>query len=88
MSQKNKLVPSAQIQTTGDLRKFLCLTILGIKNGDIEVQKASQIIKAVEQVTNSLYAEMKLQQLAIVSGRVATNIGTLQLGDDTNLTNQ
>jgi hypothetical protein len=36
--------------------------MLGVKNGDLEINKATQITKMAEQITNSLYSEMKMQQ--------------------------
>lgn len=76
-----KLLPkSGKVETAGDLRQFLCNMIVGIKSGDLEIGKAAQITKMAEQVTNSLYAEIKLQQMAVVTGSVVEKIGTLNLG--------
>lgn len=72
----------SKIQTAGQLRIFLCNMILGIKNGDIEINKATQITKMAEQITNSLYSEMKMQQLQIQAGNKHYLIGQLPLGDE------
>jgi hypothetical protein len=72
---------NVNIQTAGQLRQFLCNMILGIKNGDLELNKATQITKMAEQITNSLYSEMKMQQLQIAAGRQYEAIGQMALGD-------
>jgi hypothetical protein len=73
---------ASQIETAGQLRTFLCNMMLGIKNGDIEINKATQITKMAEQITNSLYSEMKMQQLQIDAGAKYYAIGHLPLGAD------
>ena len=80
MQEQKKVVLAAKIETAGDLRQFLCNMIVGIKTGDLEISKATQITKMAEQVTNSLYAEIKLQQMAIITGVAAEKIGALHLG--------
>lgn len=71
-----------QIETAGQLRQFLCNMILGIKNGDLELNKATQITKMAEQITNSLYSEMKMQQLQLSAGRQYYAIGQMPVGND------
>lgn len=56
--------------------------MVGIKNGDIEINKATQITKMAEQITNSLYSEMKMQQLQLQAGQKHYLIGALPLGQD------
>lgn len=73
-----------QIETAGQLRQFLCNMILGIKNGDLELNKATQITKMAEQITNSLYSEMKMQQLQLSAGRQYYAIGQMPVGNDEN----
>lgn len=68
-----------QIESTADLRKFLCNSIVGIKNGDLDVQKASQITKMSEQIISSLYVEMKAQQMAMLMQKPAEKIGDMNL---------
>jgi hypothetical protein len=61
--------------------------MLGVKNGDLEINKATQITKMAEQITNSLYSEMKMQQLQIEAGRNYAQIGQMSLGDDGEIVN-
>lgn len=68
-----------QIQNTADLRKFLCASLIGIKNGDLDIAKASQITKMSEQIIGSLYVEMKAQALSMQMDKGVANIGALQL---------
>lgn len=74
-----------QIQTAGQLREFLCMQLLGIKNGDVEINKASAITKMAEQITNSLYSEMKMKQLQLAAGENYAKIGSMALGDNSNI---
>jgi len=55
---------------------------MGIKSGDLELNKASQMVKMAEQITNSLYSEMKMQQLQILTGARIYAIGKMPLGED------
>jgi len=56
--------------------------LIGIKNGDVEINKASQMTKMAEQITASLYSEMKMQQLQIQAGAQHYAMGQLPLGED------
>lgn len=60
-----------QIKTTGQLRSFLADTMVKVAEGKISIEKASQIHKTAGQITESFYAEVKAQALAIALGRVA-----------------
>ena len=71
-----------QMQTAGQLRQFLCNMMLGIKNGDLELNKATQITKMAEQITNSLYSEMKMQQLQLQAGNQYYAIGQMPLAGE------
>ena len=73
------------IQTSGELREFLCNMIVGIKNGDLELNKATQITKMAEQITNSLYSEMKMQSLQIQAGEKYAKIGAMSIISENNL---
>lgn len=71
----------SKLQTAGDLREFLAFTIMGVKNGDIPVDKANVIVKGAEQITNSLYGEIKQQQIQLSAGLPHYKIGQLPLND-------
>ena len=49
-----------KIKTTGELRDFLSDMLLGIKNGDLDPEKARNITKMAGQINESFYAEIKV----------------------------
>ena len=77
-----------KIETAGELRAFLCNMIVGVKNGDLEINKATQIVKMAEQITNSLYSEMKMQQLSIQSNNPHFLIGDMPLIGNNHITHE
>lgn len=51
------------IKTVGQLREFIVNMMLGVKDGTIKVQEASQIQKMAAQINESFYAEIKVAQI-------------------------
>lgn len=72
--------PKTQIRTTGELREFLVNMMTGVKDGDLPVDKASQITKLAGQVNESIYAEIKATRLAIDAKREYGEMGTMDIG--------
>lgn len=70
------------IQTTGQLREFLAMAILGVKNGDLSVDKASQIHKLAGHINDSLYSEAKLAAFIAHAGGNPPTLGHLPIGAD------
>lgn len=69
------------IRTAADLRLFLANAIEDVAAGRLDVQRAAQIQKMAGQITESLYAEVKVRALQIALGRtVDVEIGRLELG--------
>ena len=55
----------AAINTTGDLRKFLCNSISSVANGTMDIAKAREVTKLAGQVNESFYSEVKVARLQI-----------------------
>lgn len=68
------------IQTTGEMREFLVLAMLGVKNGDLTVERAEQIQKLAGHVNDSLYSEAKLAAFIAHAGGQPPRLGELELG--------
>lgn len=71
---------SAKIRTTGELRDFLVDMMIGVKNGHLEVDKASRITKLAAQVTENMYAEIKIAKVRKEAGAQADEFGSLHVG--------
>ena len=69
----------AKIETTADLRKFLCASINSVANGTMDVEKARNITKLAGQVNESIYAEVKVQKTKIDMGLEADKFGQLDI---------
>lgn len=72
---------SAKIATTGQLREFLTNMMLGVKNGDLDLDKASRITKMAGQVNESFYAECKVAKVRAEAGEAMGKLGSMKLGD-------
>lgn len=70
---------SKKIKTTEDLRDFLAVTMLAVKNGDIAVDRASQITKLAAQINESLYAEVKVNQVILAAAGQFSELGKLAI---------
>lgn len=69
----------AKINTTGELREFLATMLLGVKNGDLDGDKASKITKIAAQINESFYAEIKIAKVQLEAGKVANELGKLPI---------
>lgn len=69
-----------QIKTTGELRDFLATMMVGVKNGDLDVDKASRITKLAGQINESLYAEIKVAKVRAEAGQEIPQLGALAIG--------
>ena len=67
----------AAINTTGDLRKFLCNSISSVANGTMDIAKAREVTKLAGQVNESFYSEVKVARLQIDLQEKATKLGSL-----------
>lgn len=79
MSEKQS-VPQSKITTTGQLREFLAMSILAVKNGDMAIDKAAQIHKLAGHINDSLYSEAKLAAFVASAGGTPPNLGSLLIG--------
>lgn len=70
-----------QIRTTGQLREFLVSMMVGVKNGDLDLDKASRITKLAAQVNESMYAEMKVHRVLAEAGDTLPAMGSMAIGD-------
>ena len=71
---------SGKIKTTGELRDFLSAMMVGVKNGDLDLDKASRITKLAGQINESFYAEIKVAQVRCAAGDVMVDLGAMQIG--------
>ena len=67
----------AAINTTGDLRKFLCNSINSVANGTMDIAKAREVTKLAGQVNESFYAEVKVARLQIDLKEESDKLGSL-----------
>lgn len=72
---------SGKIKTTGQLRDFLATMMVGVKNGDLAVDKASQINKLAGQINESMYAEVKVAVIRKQAGEVMPTMGDMNIGE-------
>lgn len=71
---------SGKIKNTGELREFLATMMLGVKNGDLDLDKASRITKLAGQINESFYAEIKVAKVRAEAGQALTPLGTMLIG--------
>lgn len=71
---------AAKIKTTGELRSFLVNMMIGVKNGDLELDRASRITKLAGQINESFYAEIKVAKVRAEAGQVMPQLGEMQIG--------
>lgn len=71
----------AKIQTTGQLREFLATMLLGVKNGDVDQEKARGITKMAAQINESFYSEIKIAKVQLEAGKKITDLGALPIGE-------
>lgn len=77
---------SDKIKTTGELRDFLSTMLLGIKNGDLDTDKARNITRMAGQINESFYAEVKIAQVRLDAGQQAVELGALPIGKSQTVT--
>jgi len=69
----------AAINTTGDLRQFLCNSINSVANGTMDIGKAREVTKLAGQVNESFYSEVKVARLQLDLEKEAQELGTLSM---------
>ncbi len=69
------------LSTSGKVRDFLAMAMMGVKNGDLSTEKAAQIGKLAGPLHTSLYSEAKLATLTAKSGKTPPRLGTLPIGE-------
>jgi len=71
---------SDKIKTTGQLRDFLVNMMLGVKNGHLDLDKASRLTKLAQQINESMYAEIKTAKIRAEAGESMSKIGQMKIG--------
>jgi hypothetical protein len=71
----------SSIKNSGDLRAFLCNAMVDVRNGTLEVDKASVIQKLATQVNENMYAEVKVSKMLADAERGHYVLGQLPLQD-------
>ena len=51
-----------------------------VKNGDIDIDKASRITKLAGQINESFYSEIKVAKIRIESGEAMIDLGDMSVG--------
>ena len=69
-----------KIKTTGQLRDFLADLMLEVKNGAIDLDKASKITKLAGQINESFYTEIKMANVRSEAGEPTTGMGEVPIG--------
>lgn len=67
------------IQTSGDLRKYLCELLQRCDERDVDLNAIKTQVKVAEKITENLYAELKFKKLAVESGQTSVALGQLKL---------
>lgn len=70
------------IKTTGQLRDFLAMMMVGVKNGDLDLDKARNITKLAGQINESFYAEVKVAKVRAEAGQIMPQLGDMRVGGD------
>lgn len=73
---------SGKIKTTGEMRDFLATMMVGVKNGDLDLDKASRITKLAGQINESFYAEIKVAKVRAEAGENMPALGKMSVGGD------
>lgn len=71
----------SKIRTTGELREFLAMMMVGVKNGDLDLDKASRITKMAGQINESFYAEIKVAKIRLEAGEEMRKLGEMEIND-------
>ena len=54
--------------------------MLGVKNGDLDLDKASRITKLAGQINESFYAEIKVAKVRQEAGENMPSLGEMSIG--------
>jgi hypothetical protein len=73
---------NGKIQTTGEMRNFLSEMMIGVKNGTLDLDKASRITKLAGQINESFYAEIKVAKIRAEAGENMPKFGQMTVGTD------
>lgn len=73
---------AGKINTSGELREFLATMLLGVKNGDLDTDKARNITKMASQINESFYSEIKIQKVRMEAGQAAFALGSLPINKE------
>lgn len=72
-------IPTDDIRTTGELRKFLAGALLAVRDGGMTPEIASRVTKLAAQVNESFYSEIKIQKVMLEAGKELGKLGALRL---------
>lgn len=64
------------------MRDFLATMMVGVKNGDLDLDKASRITKLAGQINESFYAEIKVAKVRAEAGENMPALGEMSVGGD------
>lgn len=73
------------MKTTGQLRQFLADTLIAVKNGQMDADKARNITKIAAQINESIYSEIKTARVMDDLGRSVAEMGGLSIGEETSV---
>jgi hypothetical protein len=71
-----------KIETTGQLREFLCMMLVGVKDGTVDLDAASRITKLAGQVNESFYSEVKVGRVRADMGETVPRMGQMSIGTE------
>lgn len=71
-----------KIKNSGNLRRFLADTMVEVKAGTIDVEKAGRITKLAAQINESFYSEVKVAKVRADAGEKLIELGALEIGLD------
>lgn len=71
-----------KITTSSNLREFLLNSMEKVQSGKLTPERASIIIKGASQINESIYSELKANQLAKALGQEVKKFGALNLVEE------
>lgn len=73
------------VKTTGQLRRFLANLLTEVKDGVVDIDRASRLTKIAGQINESFYAETKVGIVRAEAGETLTKLGSMEIGDSTDV---
>jgi len=71
---------TVEIKTTGQLREMLAAAVVEVREGTMDIDRASAIHKLSKNISDSLYSETKIAMFSHEIKKSVPDMGNLPLG--------